>query len=111
MGNLAVGYGRVDITPGYPVPLRGFGNPTRRLSNRNLDPIYVTCLAFSGEDGETVLLYTTDLTAPSLYCNREFRPAVSAATGSAKCSTMSRVCRPMEPVDPKMLIHFTIGSP
>ena len=35
-------------------------------------------------------------------------PAVNAATGSPKLSIMSRVCRPMEPVEPRILTHLTI---
>ena len=35
-------------------------------------------------------------------------PAVSAATGIFRLSTISNVCRPIEPVDPRILIHCII---
>lgn len=58
---LKVGYGKVDITPSYSVPLRGYGNTHLRLHTNVLDPIYGICVAVN--DGEkTVLLYHLDLT-------------------------------------------------
>ena len=35
-------------------------------------------------------------------------PAVRAATPMPRCFTMSRLCRPIDPVDPRILTHFTI---
>ena len=35
-------------------------------------------------------------------------PAVRAATPMPRCFTMSRLCRPMEPVEPRILTQFTI---
>ena len=58
---LLVGYARVDITPEETVPLAGYGNTSRRLSQNVRDPLYATCLAFTDSQGETALLYTTDL--------------------------------------------------
>ncbi len=56
----AVGFGRADITPKYSVPLQGYGTVERRMSDRVLDKLYATCVAFS--DGETRLLcYTIDI--------------------------------------------------
>lgn len=78
--NVRVGFGRADITPVESVPLRGYGNTSRRMSGPVLSPLYATCLAFS--DGEnTVLLYTMDLTGNGNVCDRVLRPAVSEATG------------------------------
>ena len=75
-----IGFGRVDITPTESVPLRGYGNTSRRMSGPVLSPLYATCLAFS--DGEnTVLLYTMDLTGNGNVCDRAHRPAISEATG------------------------------
>ncbi len=59
--HLQAGYGKVDITPSYPVPLQGYGNSERRISTNVLDPIYAVCVSIS--DGEkTLLLYHLDLT-------------------------------------------------
>lgn len=58
---LLIGYARIEITPEEIVPLAGYGNTSRRLSENVRDPLYATCLAFTDSRGETVLLYTTDL--------------------------------------------------
>ncbi len=58
---LKVGYGKIDITPSHPVPLRGYGNTENRIHDTVLDPIYGICVAVN--DGEkTLLLYHLDLT-------------------------------------------------
>ena len=58
---LQVGWGRVDITPQYSVPLSGYGNTSMRMSTGFETYLYTTCVAFS--DGEnTVLLFHNDLT-------------------------------------------------
>ena len=46
------GYGRADITPRFSVPLQGYGKVERRMSERILDKLYATCVAFS--DGAIV---------------------------------------------------------
>jgi len=79
--SLSVGFGRVDITPQEPVPLRGYGNSSSRFSREVADPLYATCLAFTDENNNTVLLYHTDLTSA---CGDIFlygRSKVSKATG------------------------------
>ena len=58
---LQVGYGREDITPLEPVPMGGYGNTDKRISVGYLDYLYATCVAITGTNGETVLLYTLDL--------------------------------------------------
>ena len=57
---LLAGWGRVDVTPTESVPLHGYGNTERRMSQGNLDNLYVTCIAFTDEQENTVLLYTMD---------------------------------------------------
>ena len=59
--SLQIGYARVDITPEVPVPLAGLGNTLKRISENTLDSLQSTCLACTGADGETVLLFTSDL--------------------------------------------------
>ena len=56
-----VGYARAVITPNYPVPLAGYGNTERRMSDGFLDDICVTCVAVSGTNNETLLWFTSDL--------------------------------------------------
>ena len=58
---LLIGYARIEITPEETVPLAGYGNTSRRLSQNVRDPLYATCLAFTDSQGQTALLYTTDL--------------------------------------------------
>ena len=48
--SVRVGFARADITPIESVPLRGYGNTSRRMSGPILTPLYATCMAFS--DGE-----------------------------------------------------------
>ena len=59
--SLQIGYARVDITPEAPVPLAGLGNTLNRISDNTLDRLQSTCLACTGSNGETLLLYTSDL--------------------------------------------------
>ena len=56
-----VGYSRINITPMEPVPLAGYGNTRRRMSDGFLDYIYVTCTAITGTNNETVLFISNDL--------------------------------------------------
>ena len=57
-----VGYSKVNITPEYSVPLRGYGNPTERMSTGYLDYLYATCAAITDTDGNTVVVFGIDLT-------------------------------------------------
>ncbi|MBR2616433.1 MAG: hypothetical protein IKC69_07130 [Clostridia bacterium] len=55
---LQIGYGRVDVTPDYPVAIAG--SAAKRISEGVLDPIYITCIALRQGD-LTVLFATMDL--------------------------------------------------
>lgn len=58
---LQAGFGKVSITPSYPVPLRGYGKSEERLHQSVNEPIYAICIALS--DGEeSLLLVNLDLT-------------------------------------------------
>lgn len=81
MSSMKVGYGRKDITPSPGIPLGGYGNTEKRLSNNVLDPLYVTCIAFEDETGTRALVFTEDLVHGGSTMNTEIRPAVSKATG------------------------------
>ena len=63
MEKLRIGYARVDITPEDHVHLTGYGNDAIRLSEEFRDKIYSTCIAFTDEADNTVLLFTTDTMA------------------------------------------------
>ena len=57
---LMVGYSRVDITPRSAVPLGGYGMSERRVTDKVLDPLYLTCIAFE-QGGQKLLWFTMDL--------------------------------------------------
>ena len=56
---LRVGYGRVNITPEGPVPLAG--RLSVDFSDSVTDPLYATCIAFTDETDNTVLMFHLDL--------------------------------------------------
>ncbi len=56
-----VGYSKVNITPDYSIPLRGYGNPLNRMSSGFIDYIYATCAAITDADGNTVVVFGIDL--------------------------------------------------
>ena len=75
------GYGRVCITPQESVPLAGYGNTSRRMSQTVDSDLYCTCIAFTGTNGQTALLMTCDLCVIwSVWCD-EARQAIAEATG------------------------------
>jgi len=78
---LRVGFGRTSITPLESVPLRGYGNTSKRLSNNILSELYATCAAFSDSDDNTVLLFHTDLCSIPGEVSIAFREAICKATG------------------------------
>jgi len=78
---LLAGFCRKDITPEGAIPLGGFGDDLRRLSEGVLDPICGTCLALTDEDGQTVLLFCADFLHATTTMTRELRQRVSKRTG------------------------------
>ena len=76
---LQVGFGRTDITPEDSVPLAGYGNTSKRMSQDILDYLYATCIAITDAKGQTVLLYSQDLVNSSQ--TETVRSAVSQTTG------------------------------
>ena len=78
-GGFRVGYGKANITPDGPVGMGGYGRSDQRISTGVLSYLYVTCVAISDADDNTILLYGMDLCAPGdAY---RFRDNVAAATG------------------------------
>jgi len=78
---LQVGFGRIDITPLEPVPLRGYGNTSKRISNNVLSKLYATCVAFTDCDSNTVLMFHNDLCGSPEEVVTPIREAISTATG------------------------------
>ena len=57
-----VGFGRKNITPIAAVPISGItADSTDRMSTTVHDTLYVSCVALTGSNGETILLLTWDL--------------------------------------------------
>lgn len=79
--SLKVGYGRVDITPKESIPLGGHGNSATRRSTGVLDPLYLSCIAFTDSDGNTILLFSQDLLGANSKWTKPARTAISTATG------------------------------
>jgi len=75
------GFGRVNVTPSYSIPLSGYGNTSSRMSQGFMDYIYVTCIAFRDAEGETILLYSCDVLyiLNSLY--KQYKDVISKSTG------------------------------
>jgi len=76
---LQVGYGKVNITPGYVVGLGGYSDAETRASIGFLDYIYATCLAISSGE-ETILWYTIDTCGLGRDDKQQLRSAVNLAT-------------------------------
>lgn len=79
--NLSVGFGRVDISPTESVPLRGYGYSSGRMSTKIMDPLYATCVALADSSGNTVLLFTVDLTNAFTEVTDAARQQISQQTG------------------------------
>lgn len=75
---LEAGYGRVDITPGYPVAMAG--SATTRISEGVMDPLYFTCVALRWGE-ETFLVTTMDLVGTYREFADPARTHISQATG------------------------------
>lgn len=75
---LYAGFGKVDITPDYPVGLGGYGNAAARMVVAVAERIYATCVALT-EGDETILVYTVDTCAMSQSSQNWLRDSLSAA--------------------------------
>ena len=81
-GVFTVGYGQADISPTWSIYLRGYGEPKdERMSTGVSDPIYVNCVAFTDEDGKTILFLSADLLLAYRDVIRPVREAIAEATG------------------------------
>ena len=68
---LSVGFGKVDVTPKEPVPMNGLHE--NRISEDVRDPLYCTCIAFTDEFDNTVIMFAME----SLYAYDVHRFAAS----------------------------------
>lgn len=75
---LEVGYGRENITPGYPVAIAG--SATEKIAEGYLDPIYITFIALRYQQ-ETFLVATMDLVGAYEEYSVPARSRVSQETG------------------------------
>lgn len=82
-GKFCVGFGRENITPMEDaVPLRGYGgNTSQRMSTGFLDYLYATCVAITGENGNTILLIHSDLIGGLQIVSKNVLLEVSQVTG------------------------------
>ena len=78
--NLEVGYGRVDITPEYPVGMAG--SAASRVSEGAMDPLYITFIALRQEE-TTLLVATMDLVGSYEEYSEPVRSHISRVTGIA----------------------------
>ena len=75
-----VGFGRVDITPtDLGVPMAGYGQTDKRLHKNVLDPLYISAVAITGTNGETILLMSVDLINSRIH--DELRKQIEKRTG------------------------------
>ena len=58
--DLYAGFGRENITPLEPTPLGGYSNASNRIHQAVLDDLYVTAIALTDAQGETILLMNWD---------------------------------------------------
>ena len=72
---MQVGYGKVNITPDMSLPLSGYGNTEKRMSDGFTDYLYATCFAVTDPDGNTAILFGI-----------EEKDAVRAATFNPACA-------------------------
>ena len=84
VNTFSAGYARECVTPSYSIGLAGYGNDAERPSQGVLDDIYVTCVAVSDAEGNTVLFYTADFISVDLTFTSTVKDAVSKETGVPK---------------------------
>lgn len=81
---MKIGFYRTDITPTESVPLTGYSNDDKRMSDNVLSPLSATCVACSDETGSTALLIQMDALLVSAWFTKELKERIGQATGLAK---------------------------
>lgn len=77
----SVGYGSADISPKESVKLSGFGDHEERYSSKVSEALLTTCIAITGDDGETVLVLANDLLNSVESWVKPIRERISKETG------------------------------
>ena len=77
---LLAGFGKVDVTPGYPTGLGGYSNAETRQHEGVVENIFTTCIALT-EGEETILLFTLDNCSCDHHCAELIRETVTPITG------------------------------
>ena len=78
---ICVGYSRVDFTPDFSVPLAGYGNTHKRMSQGWYNRIYATGIAITDSAGQTLLLLGTDQIRCVQAWTNAARERITKATG------------------------------
>ena len=78
---MKLGFYRVDITPTEPVPLTGYSNDDKRISNNVLSPLTASCIVFTDEADSTALLIQMDALLVPAWFTKELTEKISQATG------------------------------
>ena len=76
--SLQVGYGKVDITPTFPVGMGGYSDYATRRVEGFITYLYATCIAMT-EGDETILAYTIDIAALGGDIQDELRQMISTS--------------------------------
>ena len=81
--SFAVGYGKAEITPDPASQIMMVGNNDHasRLSTSVKEPLWVTCVAFTDTEGETVILFGADLHGAEKNSVKKLRQAIEEKTG------------------------------
>ena len=80
--SLKVGYSKIDITPKEPVDLWGYAQMAgERVSNGFLDYIYLTCVAITDAEGNTLLMFGADLGDMAAKVTTTIREAITKEFG------------------------------
>ena len=93
---IKVGYGRADITPKIGTPIGGYGNDAHRLVEEIRDVPFVTCVAFTDTQDNTVLICSADMIHFDDGMTAMAREAIEAATGDNQPAP-----KPTAPITPE----------
>ena len=77
---LSAGFGKVDITPTFPVGLGGYGGDGQRIWDKIEERLYMTCIAVKNEE-ETLLIFTVDSLTMHVDLQKRCRALISRETG------------------------------
>ncbi|MBR4864578.1 MAG: hypothetical protein IKU07_08375 [Oscillospiraceae bacterium] len=98
---IKVGFGRRDITPEWSVPLAGYGNTDKRMSQNVLDPLTTSCVAFTDAEDNILLLISSDLIKSSINLTKELQKEIRITYGIPESHVM--VCNTHTHCGPDLL--------